>query len=71
MTPGVYVFALKVSDGKDFASDSVTVTVADVPIRVIQPNGGEIWKVGMAQTIKWSTSPNLVNPNPDKPEPRR
>lgn len=63
MTPGIYMFALQVSDGKDFIAARVTVTVAaDIPIRVVQPNGGETWKVGLAQTIKWSTSPNLVIP---------
>jgi hypothetical protein len=64
MVAGDYVFSLVVSDGKDSsAPDAVTVKVAtDGPIRVLLPNGGEIWKAGIAQTIKWYKSPTLVNP---------
>lgn len=66
-TAGDYVFSLLASDGKDSsAPDSVTVNVsapvADAPIRVLQPNGGETWKVGAASTITWSVSPKLVLP---------
>ena len=62
---GTYVFSLMAYDGKDYsAPDTVTVTVsaANVPIRVVQPNGGEVWKVDRWQTIKWSVSPKLVLP---------
>jgi len=36
--------------------------VVEAAIRVLQPNGGEVWKVGTSQTIKWSVSPTLVHP---------
>lgn len=60
---GTYAFSLVVSDGKDIStSDSVTVTITDEPIRVLQPNGGEVWKIGKTQSINWSISPRLVLP---------
>ncbi len=60
---GTYTFSLVVSDGKDTSvPDTVTVTIpfADQPIHVLQPNGGELWKVGKTQSIKWLISPKFV-----------
>ena len=60
---GDYVFSLVASDGKDSSvADTVTVNVAvaELSIRVIQPNGGESWKVDSQQTIMWSVSPESV-----------
>jgi len=58
---GDYAFSLVVFDGQASSPpDAVTVKVADVPIHVLLPNGGETWKVGIAQTIKWYRSSTLV-----------
>jgi hypothetical protein len=32
------------------------------PVHVLQPNGGETWKVGAAQTIMWSVAHQPVIP---------
>lgn len=60
--PGTYTFNLSVSDGAEVSPpDSVTITVEDVPVLLLEPNGGEIWKVRNLQTIRWYASDHLVN----------
>jgi len=62
MLSGVYKFSLTVKDGQTTSAPAtVTITVQDVPIVVLSPNGGEVWKVNTAQTINWYTSKALVN----------
>lgn len=60
--PGTYIFSLTVSDGVAISqADTVSVTVKDVPVRVLEPNGGEKWKIKSVQTIRWYASNSLAN----------
>jgi YD repeat-containing protein len=60
--PGTYTFNLTVSDGAATSPvDTVSVTVGDVPILVLSPNGGEIWKAGTVQALQWYVSGILAN----------
>jgi YD repeat-containing protein len=60
--PGTYTFSLTVSDGAATSpADAVSVTVGDVPVLVLSPNGGEIWKAGIVQTLQWYVSGTLAN----------
>gem|GEM_PF-2945162 len=60
--PGIYAFELSVSDGlAPSLTDSVSVTVEDVPVCLLTPNGGETWKAKSAQPIRWYVSSNLAN----------
>jgi|GEM_PF-7000917 len=58
--PGRHVFRLVVSDGAATSEDEVTADVMDVPVVLLSPNGGEIWKVGTRQAIRWYVSPTLA-----------
>ncbi len=46
------------ANGKTYRSNIVTVNIASAtpqpPITILSPNGGEQWKMGSLQTIKWS-----------------
>jgi len=60
--PGIYTFNLTVSDGLAVSpEDSVSVTVEDVPVLLLAPNGGETWKAKSVQTVRWYKSSNLVS----------
>jgi pimeloyl-ACP methyl ester carboxylesterase len=60
--PGTYTFNLTVSDGAATSPvDTVSVTVGDVPILVLSPNGGEIWKARTVQALQWYVSGTLAN----------
>lgn len=60
--PGTYTFELQVSDGLAISLvDSVSVVVQDVPVVLLSPDGGEIWKTKSPQIIKWYASPTLAN----------
>jgi YD repeat-containing protein len=60
--PGTYTFNLTVSDGAATSpADAVSVTVGDVPVLVLSPNGGEIWKAGTVQALQWYVSGILAN----------
>lgn len=58
--PGRYVFRLAVSDGARTSEDEVSVNVSDVPVVLLSPNGGEVWKTGARQAIRWYVSPTQV-----------
>jgi hypothetical protein len=60
--PGNYTFSLIVSDGSSMSQpDTVSVVVEDVPVLVLSPNGGEIWKARTVQTLRWYESSTLAN----------
>jgi hypothetical protein len=60
--PGTYTFSLMVGDGlATSAEDTVSVTVEDVPIQLISPNGGETLKIKTRQSLHWYASSTLVN----------
>ncbi len=57
-SPGTYTFGLIVHDGNiQTAMDSVTITVVDtLPLRLLNPKGGEILKVKQKQTVTWKST---------------
>jgi len=53
-TVKVRVSSMKNSAVNDRSDDYFTIFDSTVPfIRVVSPNGGELWKAGTARTIKW------------------
>jgi hypothetical protein len=60
--PGTYTFSLVVGDGLAASpEDTVSVTVEDVPMQLISPNGGETWKAKAVHDLHWYASNTLVN----------
>ena len=55
---GTYTFSLKVSDGGREDVKTVTVTVAEPPLRLLFPNGanGEAFKVKQKVTVRWTST---------------
>ena len=58
-----YAFALKTVDGagnSSAISNAVTQSTSPCPtapaIRVIAPNGGDVWAIGSNQTIQWTSN---------------
>jgi hypothetical protein len=64
--PGVYTFGLMVTDQAATSPlDEVTVNVADTPVLLVSPNGGETLTAKTLQTVRWYVSGTLVKT--DKP----
>jgi hypothetical protein len=60
--PGAYEFSLVVSDGAASSpAATVSVEVIDAPVAALAPNGGEVWKAGTVQTIRWYASSALAD----------
>lgn len=60
---GTYYVRTRARSSKDNSvvsdwSSGLTVTIVPPSLTVISPNGGEIWKVGTTQTIRWSYAGN-------------
>ncbi len=55
-TAGEYSLRLTADDGALQVYDQVLITVSDRPaIQIQSPNGGEVWEVGSAEKIRWTT----------------
>jgi len=58
---GTFQFTTKVVSGTQIATKNFKITVTKLPtnnpsITITSPNGGESWKTGSTQTIKWNSS---------------
>ena len=44
-----------------YTSNELFFTVTPfIPLKILSPNGGEMWKKGTTQTIRWSTSEGIA-----------
>jgi len=61
--PGVYAVKATVGDCRGGSDQNVFPVTVSGPtlssIRVLSPNGGEVWRVGSTETIKWTSAGNI------------
>ncbi len=59
----VEAFDLVGNRSSDMSDSSFTIAAGDLTpptVRVVTPNGGEVWKVGERRTINWNASDNVA-----------